>query len=55
MIQNYYLQFEKGYWWTATENSSIDAWDRYMQFGNSAVGRFYGPKELGLSVRCVKN
>lgn len=46
-----------GYWWSATEdyNSTNRVYYRYMRFNNSTldVGKYV--KELGYSVRCVKD
>jgi uncharacterized protein (TIGR02145 family) len=44
-----------GNWWSATERDTVNAWYRIMLFDDSEI---YGPsfkKELGLSVRCVKD
>ena len=42
-----------GYWWTSQPDTS--AWLRYLYFNSAKVGRFYGYKYYGLSVRCVKD
>jgi uncharacterized protein (TIGR02145 family) len=44
-----------GYWWSATEYNTLNAWNRYMSFYYSIVTSFYNSKELGLSVRCVRD
>jgi len=44
-----------GYWWSATENLATDAWNRYMGNYHSSVSRGNVPKELGFSVRCVRD
>ena len=44
-----------GYWWSATEYSATSAWSRNMYYDLSDVGRFDGGKELGFSVRCVRD
>ena len=46
-----------GFWWSAIEYDSDDAWYRYMLYNYSNVGRSsynYG-KEVGFSVRCVRD
>jgi len=44
-----------GYWWSATESNATNAWGRYMNSGSS-VGRNYDyGKEVGISVRCVRD
>lgn len=44
-----------GYWWSATEYGTIDAWYRYLNYDDSDVywGIYY--KEVGRSVRCVRD
>jgi len=44
-----------GYWWGATEDSTDSAWYRRMHYGSSHVYRHSGIKELGFSVRCVRD
>jgi uncharacterized protein (TIGR02145 family) len=44
-----------GYWWSATEDVANNAWYRYMGYGYSDVGRSSNVKELGFSVRCVRD
>ena len=46
----------KGYWWSATESSSIYGWNRHLANDNSGVYRYdYFYKSNGFSVRCVKD
>jgi uncharacterized protein (TIGR02145 family) len=40
------------YWWSSTENSTCDVWNRYM---NSNNYRLFSHKTDGFSVRCVKD
>jgi len=44
-----------GTWWSATEDDTNDAWTRLMYYTNSNVLRFSDNKELGLSVRCLRD
>jgi len=44
-----------GNWWSSTERNTLNAWYRNMFYGYSFVSRFYVIKELGGSVRCVKD
>lgn len=44
-----------GYWWGATEYDATSAWVRDMYYGNSDVDRFILSKEVGISVRCVRD
>jgi uncharacterized protein (TIGR02145 family) len=50
----YYIGYH-GYWWSATENGSNNAWYRLMGFNFSTVARHNYYKELGVSVRCVRD
>jgi uncharacterized protein (TIGR02145 family) len=44
-----------GNWWSATEYGTYDAWYRYMGCGSSLVSRDGSNKELGFSVRCLRD
>ncbi len=44
-----------GYWWSSTEHSSSFAWYRFMYYLLGYVDRDYDAKEVGFSVRCVKD
>ena len=44
-----------GRWWSATEYGTNGTWYRAMYYGNSIVGRYNDYKEIGNSVRCVKD
>lgn len=44
-----------GYWWSATESSTDNVWRRGIYRDQWYVNRNNIPKEIGLSVRCVKN
>jgi uncharacterized protein (TIGR02145 family) len=41
--------------WSTTENSSSYSWFRFLKYDNSTTSEQYGFKELGFSVRCVKD
>lgn len=43
------------YWWTATENNSEDAIYQSVGYGFSNMGSYNYEKEMGFSVRCVKD
>ena len=43
------------YFWSATDNGSLDAWYRSLYNANSLVGRTSGRKFIGSSVRCLMN
>ena len=44
-----------GFWWSATGSNAADAWFRYMDYSNSSVSRSNYFKEVGFSVRCVRD
>ncbi|MBI4646237.1 MAG: fibrobacter succinogenes major paralogous domain-containing protein [Bacteroidia bacterium] len=44
-----------GYWWSATEYSSTNAWIRNLDYSNATVYRGGSAKEYGFSVRCLKD
>jgi uncharacterized protein (TIGR02145 family) len=58
-IRYYYGTFQSfghfGLWWSATEDGANSAWDRSMSYNISDAYRNNYNKELGFSVRCVKD
>jgi uncharacterized protein (TIGR02145 family) len=44
-----------GYWWTATASSAAEAYGRLLSYFNGNIDRFKTSKNLGFSVRCLKN
>jgi len=44
-----------GYWWSATEYSATDAWNRNMLYNDSTVYRNDDNLEFGFSVRCLRD
>jgi len=50
---NFSLINTYGYWWSSSEFSAINAWFRFMSFSQSYVGRDYGNKTFGFSIRCL--
>ncbi len=45
----------RGVWWSSTEGYATYAWYRYLFYGTSGSGRSNNFKELGFSVRCVRD
>jgi len=43
-----------GFWWSSSP-SGLDAWDRSLHSGNSAVGHYMYEVRRGFSVRCVRD
>lgn len=46
---------ERGYWWSATEQSATSAWPRALINGTVVVFRTATNKKFGFSVRCVRD
>jgi uncharacterized protein (TIGR02145 family) len=46
---------KNGYWWSATENDTNNAWNRNLNYNNDNVNRNNNNKEKGLSVRCLRD
>ena len=44
-----------GYWWSATENSSANAYRRNLNYNYAGVYGVNGNKSYGFSVRCVRD
>lgn len=44
-----------GYWWSTSEDNATNAWYRYMGNDYSGVSRDFMNKELGFSVRCLRD
>ncbi|MBN1339607.1 MAG: hypothetical protein JXA03_09805 [Bacteroidales bacterium] len=51
----YYNVGNSGYWWSATEYSSTNAWGRGMNYDDGSVSRNSSSKTSGFSVRCVRD
>ncbi len=51
----FYTIGSSGFWWSATESGATFAWYRNMFYNYSDVYRNYIYKELGFSVRCVRD
>jgi len=43
------------FFWSASEYRSTSAWSRYLNYGNSSVGRGSYSKSVGASVRCLRD
>jgi uncharacterized protein (TIGR02145 family) len=52
---NFVNRDSTGLWWSSTEATASNAWNRALNIGNSAVGRGSGNKASGYSVRCLKD
>jgi uncharacterized protein (TIGR02145 family) len=51
------LNFENkmGFWWTSTENEKLNSWSIRIDYDKNNVTRQISNKDVGLSVRCVKD
>jgi uncharacterized protein (TIGR02145 family) len=46
---------DNAFFWSATENDSLSAWIRTLNYDNSFVYRDYYSKSVGASVRCLRD
>jgi uncharacterized protein (TIGR02145 family) len=44
-----------GFWWSSTAYSTDFAWYRYLSYDNGVVYRGFNYKDVGLSVRCLRD
>ena len=44
-----------GHWWSSTETNSPDAWFRLLEYLYGSLFRFSNPKQVGFSVRCLRD
>ena len=44
-----------GFWWSSSENNTLEAWYRYLTKYNAQVNRTFDEKYYGYSVRCVRD
>ena len=51
---SFYRAGRGGYWWSATEGGSGDAWYWGMDSDDGGVNENYNDKDLGFSVLCVR-
>jgi uncharacterized protein (TIGR02145 family) len=52
---SFYLNGKYGWLWSSTESSSTEAWHQYLIYNSSTITRVAGSKNLGISVRCIKD
>lgn len=52
---NFGLVGNNGLWWSSTENTPSNAWNRVLGSINDVVGRIDQNKTFGLSCRCLKD
>ena len=44
-----------GYWWSSTETSTTNAWNRTLYYNNGNINRLNDDKQDGFSVRCLRD
>jgi uncharacterized protein (TIGR02145 family) len=44
-----------GYWWSRAENGTDGAYGRYLLHSNGGLDRYGSSRDLGLSVRCLRD
>nr|NQU93848.1 hypothetical protein [Bacteroidota bacterium] len=44
-----------GYFWSSTENSTTNAWNRNLNYNNDNANRNNNTKGFGFSVRCLRD
>ena len=48
--------YSYGYWWTATEYDTDEAWDRNLNYDCGVLDRWHNiHKRCGFSVRCLRD
>ncbi|NLA23934.1 MAG: hypothetical protein GX879_03105 [Bacteroidales bacterium] len=52
---NFYYKTTNAVYWTSTESNSEYAWCRGLQYDNNGIFREDGRKNMGFSLRCMKN
>lgn len=51
---SFYFNSLNSYFWSSSEKGADIAWDRILNLG-STINRYYDAKELGFSVRCLRD
>ena len=52
---SYHYMGQYACWWSTTENTTATAWEHVAKYNSSSILRMNYSKNLGLSVRCVKD
>jgi|GEM_PF-1377600 len=52
---NYNNIGNNGNWWSSTENSTTNAWNRNLNYNNGNSNRNNNNKQNGFSVRCLRD
>ena len=52
---DYYGEGDGAYFWSSTEDDSYDAYGKALYYNDDSAYLYYGSKDFGFSVRCVKD
>lgn len=52
---NFYVLGNVAHFWSSTENSTSSAWFRYLYYDSASISRYSLNKQVGFSVRCVRD
>jgi len=51
----FYYIVRVGFWWTIDEYDDQNAWYYYIEYVDDAIKKYGAGKNMGMSVRCIKN
>jgi uncharacterized protein (TIGR02145 family) len=51
----FYNVGSNGDWWSSSETDTFNGWYNFMDYLNGNVGSYFGTKQNGLSVRCLRD
>jgi len=54
-LKHFYAGGSSGFWWSSTEASVSSAWYRNLIYSYEYVSRDSHPKQMGFSIRCLRN
>lgn len=54
-LRRFHSRGTNGFWWSSTENNASTAWFRDIIYSFGSVSRNSHPKNIGFSVRCVRD
>jgi uncharacterized protein (TIGR02145 family) len=52
---NFDYLYTAGWWWTSTQNGTLNAMERDLDFYEYGINRYFYDKNFGFSVRCIKD
>jgi len=54
-IDTFYNIRDTGFWWSSTEGSATQAYNRFINYYGNYIGRYNSTKQNGSAVRCLKD